>query len=218
VAADPNEWRQSAPARAAHEFARGVLGGLAPLGVNFDALATWTGILPRGTRNEQLARQLGQAAGGFLQASVGLLVAGHGAGMFALSGGSSGVVSAPEVAAGVTLAVAEVANLAQAMLALMSTGSGSKGSSGGERAYRPFTRKFKKEAIEARRAPDGSVQCENCETPTAPAQQSQRGVRPPGNERQVDHVHPRARGGDGGPGNEQVLCRSCNLEKGDDLP
>jgi RHS repeat-associated protein len=127
VAADPNEWRQSAPARAAHEFARGVLGGLAPLGVNFDALATWTGILPRGTRNEQLARQLGQAAGGFLQASVGLFVAGHGAGLFALSGGGSGVVSASEVAAGMTLAVAGAANLVQAMQALMSTGSGGGG-------------------------------------------------------------------------------------------
>jgi RHS repeat-associated protein len=219
VAADPNEWRQSAPARAAHEFARGVLGGLAPLGVNFDALATWTGILPRGTRNEQIVRQLGQAAGGFLQASVGLFVAGHGAGMFAVSGGSSGVVSAPEIAAGVTLAVAGVANLAQAMQALMSTGSGSKGTAGGPRAGMRFTRKDKRNVIEENRANnDGTTRCTNCGTDTLPAQQGRAGVTPPVEETNVDHIHPRAKGGDGSPGNAQVLCRGCNMEKGDTVP
>jgi RHS repeat-associated protein len=131
AAADPNEWRQSAPARGAREFARGVLGGLAPLGVNVDELASKTGILPRGTRSEQLARHLGQMAGGFLEMSLGMFTVIHGAGLGAVSGGGSGPVSAAEIALGATVAAAGAWNLVQGWQALMSTGGGGSSAGGG---------------------------------------------------------------------------------------
>lgn len=59
---------------------------------------------------------------------------------------------------------------------------------------------------------------ESCGVETVPAQRSQRGVTPPPNETQVDHIYPRSRGGDGAPENGQVLCRACNMAKGDKLP
>ncbi|WP_407653764.1 HNH endonuclease [Archangium lipolyticum] len=34
----------------------------------------------------------------------------------------------------------------------------------------------------------------------------------------VDHVIPRAKGGEGDPDNGQVLCRDCNLKKSDKAP
>jgi hypothetical protein len=136
--------------------------------------------------------------------------------MFAVSGGSSGVVSAPEIAAGMTLAVAGVANLTQAMQALMSTGSGGNGGSGDERAGKIFTRKGKREVIEDNKAAnDGVTRCTNCDVETLPGQQGRAGVTPPVTETHVDHVYPRAKGGPGSPENGQVLCRSCNLRKSD---
>lgn len=42
-----------------------------------------------------------------------------------------------------------------------------------------------------------------------------KGVTPPTNETQVDHVVPKSKGGKGVPDNGQILCRECNLKKGD---
>jgi 5-methylcytosine-specific restriction endonuclease McrA len=64
---------------------------------------------------------------------------------------------------------------------------------------------------------DGKNQCENCGVDTVPGQQHTKGVTPPDNEAQVDHVIPRAKGGDGAPENGQVLCRECNIKKSDKL-
>ncbi|AZR32351.1 HNH endonuclease [Xanthomonas vasicola] len=50
-----------------------------------------------------------------------------------------------------------------------------------------------------------------------PAQQSRAGVTPPKNETHGDHVIPQSKGGNGSPDNGQVLCRECNLQKGDKL-
>jgi 5-methylcytosine-specific restriction endonuclease McrA len=61
---------------------------------------------------------------------------------------------------------------------------------------------------------NGQTVCENCGTQTQPAQQSKKGVTPPGNETQVDHVDPKAKGGSGTPNNGQILCRDCNQKKG----
>jgi threonine dehydrogenase-like Zn-dependent dehydrogenase len=61
----------------------------------------------------------------------------------------------------------------------------------------------------------GTNHCENCGVETVPAQQHKKGVTPPANETQVDHVVPKSKGGKGVPENGQVLCRECNLEKGD---
>jgi 5-methylcytosine-specific restriction endonuclease McrA len=89
----------------------------------------------------------------------------------------------------------------------------------GKRAGMPFTRKGKA-AVKQENAEknDGKNRCEACEAETVPSQQHQKGVTPPKNEAQVDHVIPRAKGGDGEPDNGQVLCRECNIKKSDKDP
>ena len=83
----------------------------------------------------------------------------------------------------------------------------------------PFTRTGKKIVKEDNAARNqGKTRCENCDTETVPAQQHKKGVTPPPNETHVDHVIPRVDGGKGSPDNGQVLCRDCNLEKGDKSP
>jgi len=62
---------------------------------------------------------------------------------------------------------------------------------------------------------EGTNRCENCGVETIPAEQHKKGVTPPTNETQVDHVVPKSKGGKGVPDNGQVLCRECNLQKGD---
>jgi 5-methylcytosine-specific restriction endonuclease McrA len=89
----------------------------------------------------------------------------------------------------------------------------------GKRAGMSFTKKgktaVKKENAEKN---DGKNRCESCEVETVQAQQHQKGITPPKNEAQVDHVIPRAKGGDGEPDNGQVLCRDCNIKKSDKAP
>ncbi|MFY0566157.1 HNH endonuclease [Archangium lansingense] len=93
-----------------------------------------------------------------------------------------------------------------------------KGTANGERAYMRFTPKGKKDVKEENaQKHDGENRCENCGVTTADAQKSQKGVTPPSHEAQVDHVIPRAKGGDGSPANGQVLCRECNNAKSDKL-
>jgi len=92
------------------------------------------------------------------------------------------------------------------------------GTAGGTRAGKSFTPKGKAEidATNAERHGGANV-CENCGTKVVPGQRSQRGVTPPGNERQRDHIIPKSKGGDGDPSNGQILCRTCNLDKSDKL-
>ncbi|WP_405045170.1 HNH endonuclease [Paraburkholderia sp.] len=45
-----------------------------------------------------------------------------------------------------------------------------------------------------------------------PGQKSQRGVTPPTNERQFDHIDPDSLGGANNEENTQILCRKCNRE------
>jgi hypothetical protein len=89
----------------------------------------------------------------------------------------------------------------------------------GKRAGLPFTRKGKV-AVKTENAErnDGKNRCENCGVEAVPAKQHQKGVTPPKNEAQVDHVVPRAKGGEGEPDNGQVLCRDCNIKKSDKAP
>ncbi|MBQ9602079.1 MAG: HNH endonuclease, partial [Neisseriaceae bacterium] len=61
---------------------------------------------------------------------------------------------------------------------------------------------------------DGVTKCENCGVETVPAQKHQSGVTPPSNETHIDHVVPKSKGGSGTADNGQVLCRNCNLQKG----
>ena len=82
------------------------------------------------------------------------------------------------------------------------------------KAFRP---QDKREVIDANRQKyGGKTRCEFCGVETSPAQKSRRGVTPPTNETQVDHIQARANGGSGTPDNAQVLCRTCNRKKWDE--
>ena len=93
-----------------------------------------------------------------------------------------------------------------------------RGTHGGTRAGKPFTRKGKREVRKANRAKnDGRIKCENCGVRTVRSKQSTTGVTTPRNAAQVDHVYPKSRGGDGSPGNGEILCRKCNGAKSDTI-
>ncbi|MDQ1109488.1 RHS repeat-associated protein [Stenotrophomonas rhizophila] len=90
-----------------------------------------------------------------------------------------------------------------------------EGTAGGPRSGKDFTRAGKREVIRQNKdANGGQTTCQGCGASTTPATQSQRGVPTPKNETRVDHIIPKAKGGDGAPSNGQVLCSQCNLEKG----
>lgn len=63
----------------------------------------------------------------------------------------------------------------------------------------------------------GTEKCECCGTDVIPGQKNQRGVTPPTNERQFDHIEPDALGGANDEKNTQLLCRKCNRGFSDKL-
>ncbi|MDO4641906.1 MAG: MafB family polymorphic toxin [Neisseria sp.] len=84
-----------------------------------------------------------------------------------------------------------------------------------DRSGKDFTKAGKEVVIDLNRIRNnGSVKCSNCGVKTVPATKSRRNITPSKNERQVDHVIPKAKGGQGSPKNGQVLCRYCNRKKG----
>ncbi|SPP99997.1 hypothetical protein NBG4_1480001 [Candidatus Sulfobium mesophilum] len=84
-----------------------------------------------------------------------------------------------------------------------------------ERSGKDFTKAGKQAVIDVNKTNNnGQTVCESCVIQTLPAKQSKKGVTPPSNETQVDHIDPKANGGSGTPNNGQVLCRECNLKKG----
>ena len=96
---------------------------------------------------------------------------------------------------------------------------GGAGGSPDPRAGKPFTPATKKE-IDRRNAETngGHNVCVECGRPVVPAKKSEKGVTPPGNERQRDHIYPKSGGGPGTVDNGQVLCRDCNLKKSNQVP
>jgi RHS repeat-associated protein len=65
-------------------------------------------------------------------------------------------------------------------------------------------------------AAEAGNKCAICGGPTTPAQRSQRGVTPAGSEAQTDHKTPWSKGGATVRSNGQHVCRTCNINKGDD--
>ncbi|HEV3037800.1 MAG TPA: RHS repeat-associated core domain-containing protein [Candidatus Angelobacter sp.] len=60
--------------------------------------------------------------------------------------------------------------------------------------------------------------CEYCGVATVKPEKSQKGVKPPPNERQTDHYDPRAKNGADTEDNAVNSCRTCNREKSDTQP
>ncbi len=54
--------------------------------------------------------------------------------------------------------------------------------------------------------------CQYCGTKTVPAKKSEKGVTPPKNEGQTDHVDPASNGGPNSPENAAHACRKCNRD------
>ena len=89
------------------------------------------------------------------------------------------------------------------------------GAAGGERAHMRMRRTDVEELLEHNRTKNGGqVVCENCGVTTVKPQKSTKGVTPPRNEWQADHIIARDKGGDGSALNGEILCRGCNREKG----
>jgi RHS repeat-associated protein len=121
-------------------------------------------------------------------------------------------------ATGLGAGVRATSHAADAVKGVEKVADAAKGAAGGERAGKPFTRAGKTEVKADNAARNGGQnKCSNCGQTTVPAQQSKTGVTPPKNETHVDHVIPQSKGGNGSPDNGQVLCRECNLQKGDKL-
>lgn len=97
--------------------------------------------------------------------------------------------------------------------------AGQEAIAGKVRTGKAFTRQ-QKEIVKQKNAQanEGKTRCERCDVETVPARKHEKGVTPPSNETQVDHKVPRSKGGAGEVDNAQVLCRDCNLKKGDKDP
>jgi len=60
--------------------------------------------------------------------------------------------------------------------------------------------------------------CYYCGVTTAPAKKSEKGVTPPANEAQTDHIKPKSKGGTDEKSNGRHSCRACNRKKSDKEP
>ena len=73
----------------------------------------------------------------------------------------------------------------------------------------------KKEVLKENNDFFGSPTCEYCGVDTIRPQKSMRGVTPPSNEWQFDHIEPDINGGSNKADNVQLLCRKCNRDFSD---
>ena len=94
----------------------------------------------------------------------------------------------------------------------------SGGTKAGKRAGKPFTKKTKQELKEENTKQNNGFKCQDCSVSLVDAKKSKKGVKPPSNEAQYDHIFPKSQGGNGDKTNGQVLCRDCNRKKSDKKP
>lgn len=121
--------------------------------------------------------------------------------------GGSGVVTAGTLgAAAPATAVTATAGGALALYGGATTAKAlSSVNSEGEKKGTDFNKKEKSQIIEKNKTKnDGKNVCENCGTETVKAEKSKKGISPPKNETQVDHIVPKSKGGKGKIDNGQV--------------
>jgi RHS repeat-associated protein len=89
----------------------------------------------------------------------------------------------------------------------------------GSRPGQVFTPREKQKVKEKNKEENGgNAVCQGCGVNTTKPQKSQKGVTPPSTDTQVDHIDPKSNGGSGTAENGQVLCRGCNIDKGNKVP
>lgn len=82
--------------------------------------------------------------------------------------------------------------------------------------FKPFTQAQKRNILRLNRERNnGPIRSDESGTDAVPGQQSKKGVTPPDNEAQIDHIIPRSKGGPNSYKNAQVLTRKENLKKSD---
>jgi RHS repeat-associated protein len=82
-----------------------------------------------------------------------------------------------------------------------------------------FTQNQKREILKENRLRNGGdLRSDLSGAKLVPSQKSQKGVTPPPNEAQIDHIYPRSKGGPNTTENAQVLSRKENRLKSDNLP
>lgn len=86
-----------------------------------------------------------------------------------------------------------------------------------DRPGQDFTKAGKDAVIDVNKEQNGGkTVCETCGKETIPAAKDVRGVAPPKNRTEIDHIDKRRDGGSGTPNNGRVRCRGCN--NNDDRP
>jgi HNH endonuclease len=86
-------------------------------------------------------------------------------------------------------------------------------------AGRDFTAAQKREFLARNRERNnGVLRSDQTGAELVPSSRSQRGVKPPPNEAQVDHIQPKSKGGTNANSNAQILSRQENRAKSNGLP
>ncbi len=80
-----------------------------------------------------------------------------------------------------------------------------------QRPGMPFTKAGKESVVNVNKAKNkGKTICDTCGKGTIPAKKDVKGVAPPKNRTEIDHIDKRRNGGSGTPDNGRVRCRGCN--------
>lgn len=93
---------------------------------------------------------------------------------------------------------------------VVESANAAKEGAGAYNRYKPganFSKKTKNDIAE-----QAGNKCEYCGVETVAAKKSERGMTPPRNEAQTDHIKPRSNGGTNAPSNAAHACRECNRD------